>query len=239
MITGYMSRKYVTYDYTQTYNDGILGTNACPIFRTAEAMLNYIEACYERTGAIDGTADTYWRELRTRAGVNPDYNITVNATDLDKELQWSVYSGTAKVSPMLFNIRRERMCETFNEGHRMTDLVRWRSFDPLLTTKWVPEGCNFWDEMYQNTAFKGIVADGSANALVSQKSLGKYLRPYATNANAATNELLDGYTWHEAYYLYPLGQIDLTSASPDRTVENSNMYQNINWPAAGGEYCIK
>ena len=239
MITGYMSRKYVTYDYDQTYNDGILGTNACPIFRIAEAMLNYMEACYERTGAVDATADSYWRALRQRAGVNDDYTLAVAATDYSKELQMSVYSGTTQVAPLLFNIRRERMCETFNEGLRLADLVRWRSFDPLMTTRWIPEGCNFWDEMYTNSQFKGIVADGTASSLVSQKSLSKYLRPYSVNANAATNELLDGYTWHEAYYLYPLGQIDLTSASPDRSVENSNMYQNINWPAAGGEYCLK
>ena len=43
-ITGYQPRKYYTYDYTQTPNDELRCTNACPVFRTAEALLNYMEA---------------------------------------------------------------------------------------------------------------------------------------------------------------------------------------------------
>lgn len=235
-ITGYMSRKYVTYDQTQTWHDQILCVNACPIFRVAEAMLNYMEACVEKTGNVDATAADYWRQLRRRAGVSEDFNATVAATDLSKEGQWSVYSGTSPVSKMLFNVRRERMTETFNEGLRFMDLIRWRSFDRMLTTKWIPEGCNFWEEMHVAYEEKGsILADGSPSAVVSAPSLGKYLRPYGANASA-TNELFNGYSWKEAYYLYPLGLVDMTSASPDRNVENTNLYQNINWPAAGGEY---
>ncbi len=32
-----------------------------------EAMLIYMEASYEKNGTVDGTADGYWRALRTRA----------------------------------------------------------------------------------------------------------------------------------------------------------------------------
>ncbi len=237
-ITGYQSRKYVTYDYTQTWHDQILGVNACPIFRIAEAMLNYMEACVEKTGSIDGTAAEYWRQLRNRAGVNPDFNVTVAATDMSQERQLSAYSGTAMVSPLLFNVRRERMTETFNEGLRFADLIRWRSFDNMLTTKWVPEGVNFWDEMYKHEHYDGIICDGSSNSTVSGPEQGKYLRPYSAST-LATNELRDGYTWKEAYYLYPLGRVDITSASPDRDAATSNMYQNINWSATGGEYALK
>jgi hypothetical protein len=242
MITGYMSRKYVTYDYAQTYGDNTLGTNACPIFRTAEARLNYIEACYERNHTIDATADQYWREIRERAGINPDYNVTIAATDLSQEEEWSVYSGTSQVDATLFNIRRERMCETFNEGLRFADLIRWRSFDKLMSEKWVPEGCNFWEEMYEvgkSTKYKGVVSDGTSASNISRKELGKYLRPYSINESLATNELAEGYTWHEAYYLSPLGARDITTASSDRLVESSNMYQNIYWPNEGGLYCLK
>jgi hypothetical protein len=242
MITGYMSRKYVTYDYSQTYGDNVLATNACPAFRTAEARLNYIEACYERNNSLDATADAYWREIRERAGVNPDYNITIANTDLSKEEEWSVYSGTTQVDATLFNIRRERMCETFNEGLRFADLIRWRSFDMLMVQNWVPEGCNFWDEMYElgkDTKYKSLIAEGTSSSNVSRKELGKYLRPYSINENISTNELANGYTWHDAYYLSPLGARDITTASSDRLVETSNMYQNINWPNEGGLYCLK
>lgn len=237
-VTGYQSRKYLTYDYSQTWHDQILGVNACPIFRIAEAMLNYMEACVEKTGNVDGTAADYWHKLRVRAGVDPDFNITIAATDMSKELQLSAYSGQEQVSPLLFNIRRERVCETFNEGLRMADLIRWRSFDRMITTKWIPEGVNFWDEMYKDEHYDGIICDGSTNSTVSGRELGKYVRPYSASMSA-TNELRDGYQWMEAFYLYPLGNVDLTSASPDRTVENSNMYQNLYWPNDGGSKATK
>lgn len=248
--TGYQARKYVTYDQTQTWHDQILCVNACPVLRIAEAMLNYMEAsCEQNNGnSIDATAQEYWRQLRIRAGVDTDFDKTIAATDLDQESQLSVYSGTSQVSSMLFNIRRERVAETFNEGLRMADLIRWRSFDRMITTKWIPEGRNFWDELVNITEtaedgtivkpFESISTDGSAAAMLSGKDVSKYLRPYQVNMTA-TNELRDGLRWHEAFYLYPLGLGDITTASTDRLEISSNMYQNINWPTAGGANCLK
>ena len=214
------------------------GINACPIFRSAEAMLNYIEACYEKNKSIDGTAASYWRNLRERAGVSTDFNATIAATDLSQELDLAVYSGTAQVDPTLYNIRRERVNELFSEGQRFADLIRWRSFDNMITTKWVPEGCNFWDDMYQYYEGENLIADGGNNSTVSMKELGTYLRPYSRSLEAS-NELRDGYTWHEAYYLYPLGISDLRTASSDRDLNTSNMYQNIHWPAEAGGHALK
>ena len=77
--TGYRQRKHYTYDYTQSTTDELLGTNACPIFRVAEAYLNYIEACYERTGQIDTKADGYWRALRRRADLKTQLLVTALA----------------------------------------------------------------------------------------------------------------------------------------------------------------
>lgn len=237
-VTGYKSRKYYCYDYDMLTSDQILAETACPIFRVAEAMLNYMEACVEKNGSLDATATSYWKALRNRAGVSDDIDATVAATDLNKESQLSVYSGSAQVSPLLFNIRRERVCETFSEGLRYTDLIRWRSFDTLLTTKFVPMGINFWDECYKNEKYDEIVCDGSANSVISGPEQGKYLRPTSVST-LESNELLNGYTWTEAYYLYPLGIVDITSASADRSKDNSNMYQNINWPTQGGAYATK
>lgn len=237
-ITGYQPRKYFTYDYDQYNNDELRGYNACPVFRSAEAMLNYIEACYELNGNIDGTAAGYWRELRKRAGVSTDFNATIAATDLTKELDLAVYSGTKRVDATLYNIRRERVNELFSEGMRFADLIRWRSFDNMITTKWVPEGCNFWDNMFNEFEGENLIADGSSNATVSQKSLSKYLRPYSRSMEAS-NELRDGYKWHEAYYLYPLGISDLRTASADRDLTTSNLYQNVNWPTEAGGHALK
>lgn len=105
-----------------------------------------------------------------------------------------------------------------------------------------PEGVNFWDEMY--THFKTdpndkddprdlLIADGSANANMSMKEMSKYVRPYSIST-LETNELLNGYTWREAYYLYPLGITDIRTGSADRDLNNSNLYQNLYWPIQAG-----
>lgn len=227
--TGYRQRKHYTYDYTQSTSDELLGTNACPIFRVAEAYLNYIEACYERTGQIDTKADGYWRALRRRAGVDEDYNKTIAATDINKELELqdlSAWSGDGPVDATIFNIRRERRCEFIGEGMRWDDLKRWRSWDRLFEHPYIPEGFNLWDQAYQNytaeTAGTGngvLVADGTTNANASPESVSKYLRPY--QRTQTNNDLYDGYTWMKAYYLTPIGIQELTLAP--------QMYQNPYW----------
>lgn len=231
-ITGYQQRKYYTYDAEQTRYSEQSTTNACPIMRSAEALLNYMEADYELNGRLDSKSQEYWRTLRTRAGVDTDFQKTIDATDLSKEMDFGRYSGTKLVDKTLYNIRRERVTELFSEGLRFADLIRWRGFDNMLTTKWVPEGCNFWDNMYKHYDPE-IKCNGENDAVVSAKSLGKYLRPYSKSMQPA-NELKDGYKWHEAYYLYPIGITDIRTASADRSLENSNLYQNLYWPVAAG-----
>lgn len=236
-ITGYQQRKYYTYDAEQTRYSEQSTTNACPIMRSAEALLNYMEADYELNGRLDSKSQEYWRTLRTRAGVDTDFQKTIDATDLSKEMDFGRYSGTKLVDKTLYNIRRERVTELFSEGLRFADLIRWRGFDNMLTTKWVPEGCNFWDNMYKHYDPE-IKCNGENDAVVSAKSLGKYLRPYSKSMQPA-NELKDGYKWHEAYYLYPIGITDIRTASADRSLENSNLYQNLYWPVAAGGHAEK
>lgn len=236
-ITGYQQRKYYTYDAEQTRYSEQSTTNACPIMRSAEALLNYMEADYELNGRLDSKSQEYWRTLRTRAGVDTDFQKTIDATDLSKEMDFGRYSGTKLVDKTLYNIRRERVTELFSEGLRFADLIRWRGFDNMLTTKWIPEGCNFWDNMYKHYDPE-IKCNGENDAVVSAKSLGKYLRPYSKSMQPA-NELRDGYKWHEAYYLYPIGITDIRTASADRSLENSNLYQNLYWPVSAGGHAEK
>ena len=186
--------------------------------------------------SLDATAKGYWQKLRARAGVSTDIDATIAATDLTKENDFAVYSGTAMIDKTLYNIRRERMAELFSEGQRFPDLIRWRAFDRMITTKWIPEGVNFWTEIYKK--YGDLKADGSAEAIVSSKDLSIYLRPYSRSMQS-TNELRDGYNWYEAYYLYPIGNEDLRLASPDKKIETSNLYQNIYWPTTGGAHVEK
>jgi len=238
IVTGYCPRKYYVYDEIQSQGVENLGQNACPIFRVAEAYLNYIEACYEKNGNIDDKASNYWQSLRQRAGVDTDFNKTIQNTDLSKETEdWGLYSGLSTVDATLFNIRRERRNEFVAENLRLPDLLRWRSFDHLNTVKTYVKGINYWDEYaakYQegyNEGKYGVesIADGSTSANMSQKEKSKYMLPYRlTDTN---NELSDGMKWHEAYYLYPLGHEDF--------LYGEKLYQNINWGTNGGTPAIK
>lgn len=63
-------------------------TTACVVFRAAEAYLNYMEADYELSNSLDANSGKYWRALRARANMDTDYQKTINATDLNKELDF-------------------------------------------------------------------------------------------------------------------------------------------------------
>lgn len=232
MITGYAPRKGYCYDPVQQTSDDLLSTNASVIFRSAEAYLNYMEACYELNGTLDTKAMDYWKALRRRAGVSDDIQATIAATDLSKETEdWGLYSGASTVDATLFNIRRERRNEFIGEDKRLADMLRWRSYDHLMTQEVHVYGFNFWEE--QHTAyveqFGEIVADGSADAVLSSPELGNYLLPYRrTDIN---NEFTNGLQWREANYLYPLGVQDMQLAP--------QFYQNVNWPTTGGSTALK
>ena len=187
--------------------------------------MNYLEASYLKNGSIDGTAASYWRQLRERAGIDPDFNKTIAATDLSKEPDWAVYSGSEKVDATMYNIRRERRCEFIGEGRRKGDLIRWRAFDALFPEnmgKYIPEG----DVTDESALIEQ--AEGKGDANISNRKDSKYIRPYRVIKE--NNEVWDGYQWRKAYYLSPYSVLELTLASPDSKLETSNLYQNPYWP---------
>lgn len=232
-MTGYRLRKYASFDMAQNVWGKAESTTGCIIYRGVEAYLNYIEAYYMKNGSISGKASQYWRAVRERAGVNPDYQKTIAATDMSKETDWGKYSGEQTVDATLLNIRRERRCEFIGEGMRWDDLVRWRSMDHMLTQKFIPEGCNFWDEIYkiadkdENGADIEFKDDGAVGANISSRAY-KYLRPYSVLRD--NNPVFDGYTWAKANYLSPVPIREIELLSPDENVETSVIYQNPYWP---------
>lgn len=240
MVTGYHIRKGLNYTYdSRTMGSGLTQESGQVIFRAAEAYLNYIEAsCLKNNGAsIDGTASQYWKEIRKRAGVDDDYQKTISATDLSKENDWAVYSGDAMVTPLMYNIRRERRSEFIAEGLRMDDLKRWRSLDKVKN--YIIEGCNFWDEMYKDKAYfdeekneSQLIPAGTPGKtpnVSSKEKSGKYLRPYQIVEK--NNGLYNGYTWMKANYLDPICINHMRiSATSGTDIATSPIYQNPYWP---------
>ena len=244
-VTGYRQRKFYNYDPAMQLGQTFSDVDGQIIIRVEEAMLNYIEASYLRTGSLDATATGYWTALRARAGITAPISTTIAATDMSKEADvnrpsydWAAFSAGHPVDATLYSIRRERRSEFAGEGLRNDDLIRWASLDQVKNYQ--IEGVNFWDQIYQNPSFVDkngvslIIADGDAKATMSAKTLSKYVRPY--QIQKTNNILYNGYTFYQAHYLSPFSYQEMQLCSPDGTAENSNLYQNIYWPVeANGE----
>ena len=247
-VTGYRQRKFYNYDPAMQLGQTFSDVDGQIIIRVEEAMLNYIEASYLRTGSLDATATGYWTALRARAGITAPISTTIAATDMSKEADvnrpsydWAAFSAGHPVDATLYSIRRERRSEFAGEGLRDDDLIRWAALDQVKNYQ--IEGVNFWDQIYQNPSFvndKGvslIIADGESNATMSAKTLSKYVRPY--QIQKTNNILYDGYTFYQAHYLSPFSYQEMQLCSPDGTAENSNLYQNIYWPVEANGEAIK
>ncbi len=225
--TGYVIRKGLNYDQAQCGNGQ--GYTGAVVFRAVESYLNYIEAYYERYGTLSDKAKTYWQAIRTRAGVDPDFNKTIAATDMTQEAKndWGAYSGGSMIDKTLYNIRRERRCELMAEGLRWMDLKRWRALDQMKTTPYHIEGFKLWGPM-QNWYNAGDLKYGIGDASnVSSPLLSQYLRPYEMTT---TSLAYNGYKWAMAHYLSPIATQHFLITSKDGSdISTSPIYQNPGW----------
>ena len=225
--TGYVVRKgWVDSNVSVSDNSPL----AYMIFRAAEAYLNYMEADYVKNGNLDAYSQKYWKALRERAMVDTDFRKTIAATDLSKENDLAVWSGSDMVDPTLYNIRRERRSEFIAEGMRKDDLYRWRSLDKMKD--FYVEGFNFWEENAQLPAYQEDLKNGLK---VSET---KYVRPHFQNALVIQN---NGYQFEEANYLSPLSYDIFRLSTPEKggDISTSVVYQNPGWPVDKGGTALR
>ena len=244
--TGYSIKKGAVSDASQ-WLGGNSGTTDDVIFRAVEAYLNYIEAYYLKHKTVGGKADTYWKAIRRRANVDEDYMKTVNATDMNEEakVDLAAYTAGQLISPLEYNIRRERRSEFIAEGFRWGDLKRYRAMDQLINDRvFIPQGINLWEYHYNHNTYKDV-ADGttllkpgdniSANEAIQTKQgevmEGKYL--YPQRYRESNNLYFGGYTFNAAHYLNPIGSEFFMSAIPSGG-GNSVIYQNPGWELTSG-----
>lgn len=226
-VTGYALRKGGPFH--QKYYSNSKGYTASIAYRATEALLNYMEASYEKNNALDATATEYWKIIRRRSHVDEDFQKTISLTDMTKEAEndWGAYSGGKLIDATLYNIRRERRCEFIGDGLRYMDLCRWRAMDQLIAHPYIPEGFHLWNTPME-TWYTDLLSDGSDAANVSSPNASEYLRPYQKNSK---QNCYDGLTWRMAHYLHPIMVKQFMLTAPDsKTVENSPLYQNPYWP---------
>lgn len=233
--TGYAIRKYGTFDGSKC--DQTKGSDTgCPIFRSVEAFLNYIEAYYMRYEALDATAEDCWKKIRRRAGVSDDIYNTISLTDMQKEKlgDWGAYTAGKLVDETMYNIRRERRCELMSENMRMDDLRRWRSMDQMITEPYIVKGIKLWGPMnelfYLDDPEIEFIEEGD-KANVSPRSEGDYLCPFQINKKHIN---YGGFKWNMAHYLTPIAAKHFTLTGGD----NSVIYQNPGWGITTGSSCI-
>lgn len=229
--TGLTIRKGLNFNGSYSIRDrSVVG---CIIYRATEAYLNYIEACYENTGALDADAVKYWDKIRSRSQVG-SYTVTIANTDMAKEAltDWGAYSAGSIVDATLFNIRRERRCEFMAEGFRWADIRRWRALDQMITKSYHVLGVNLWGGLSDNPDFISRNPGGIVeNENVSAKSFSTYLAPYRIKNN---NRVYEGYRWTMAHYLDPIA-IQHFLITGGGVAKASPLYQNPGWSLNAGQ----
>lgn len=215
-MTGYQVIKFNMDDtyYEQTSRC----SNAIPIFRYAEVLLNEAEAKAELGQMYDAVWDKTIRPIRERAGVKGDAPATADPYLV-------AYYNNKVTDKWILEIRRERAIELFFEGGglRFDDLMRWAEGDMLTKT---------WNSIYigeKNVAYD-TNGDGSVDlevcdtkpasapkgVYVIDLSKNKYYsfkngRLYVKNENV----------WTDNRYVHPIPRAAL--------VKNPNLKQNYGW----------
>jgi hypothetical protein len=122
--TGYNQRKqyyeYFIYHHTQHEETPTLND------RYAEVLLNYAEAKAELGTLSQSDLDISINLLRDRVGM-PHFILS----DIPNDPNWKY----PDLSPLINEVRRERMVELATERHRWDDLYRWAAIKYLVGTR--------------------------------------------------------------------------------------------------------
>lgn len=216
-IGGYAGDRFVN-ESVRFSAEGLSSTNAtdAPVMKLNEVLLNYLEASAElaELGAYtlsQNDLDISINILRKRESVNMptvtlngDYFAVngINVDDPDRDVD---------VSPLLWEIRRERRIELVYEGFRFHDLRRWSKLeysDMTLNPKinlgaWVdkPRFVQWYNSTVDSDS--QITLETLETVLLDRDGDEGYILPIRSSQNMRT--------YSEKDYLYPIptGQIKL------------------------------
>lgn len=192
--TGYSVAKFDNVSLPVTYREiGSKNYTAAPLYWLSVIYLEFAEAKAELADMGKGTItnddlNNSINKLKERAGLPA---ITTTVEDMG--------DNDMNVSPLIFEIRRERRCELmFDNDFRYWDLIRWHQLDKLDTTK-NPDIVLGANVAAAPTAEVELTGDGHINGLDAGFSR----------------------TYEYKHYWYPIpsGQISL----------NKNLTQNPGW----------
>lgn len=234
----------------KSYDNAALNTNALPLFRYAEVLLNYAEAKAELGTLTDADWTKTIGALRSRAGITGE--IAAKPATIDPYFQSTYFPSIS--DPVLLEIRRERAIELCLEGFRFDDLKRWKRGD-LLKMSWkgmyVPE-LNVPIDLDKSGTFDVIFYTSTAGLEAAKILTGDWSKARATCATVYVEEgagsakqlqLVEkvsgatGYyltwdvpneykrVWGNKQYFYPIPSTVM--------VKNPNIIQNTGWENGG------
>ncbi len=142
--SGFLCLKFLPYTANATDAAYLSSTNVtdAPIIRYGEVLLNYAEASAELGTFTQADADKSINKLRNRSIKKNNLGtalpkipvMTVSGTSvLANGVLINDPDRDPLVSPLLWEIRRERCVELMFEGFRKNDLKRWKKFEYLKT----------------------------------------------------------------------------------------------------------
>lgn len=203
-VTGYPCTKFKS--PIQAQEEALKTTYDWFVYRYAEVLLIFAEAKTELGECTQNVLDRSINLLRDRVGM-PHLNVNpiVDTNPIN-------YGYT--ISPLLYEIRRERRIELVNEGFRWDDIVRWKA-GKLLENPKTFLGIRVTDkvkDIYPESVFKG---ENSRHLIKYNNNY--YLAPYQKNLNEA------GRKWKkdDKRYLSPIPS--------DELLLNEELTQNPHW----------
>lgn len=217
---------------TNPLYESVTNTNDAPIMRYGEVLINWIEAKAE-LATVGGAAVT---QSDIDKSINALRARPLDATAIEKGLKQTAPmqlseitadfdpDRDADVSPLIWEIRRERRLELVYEYSRLVDIRRWKKLDYMNNEKnpdtmlgcWIDfNNCNY-DRA--NTAMNPVLSDANIGITTVMHADGTKVTYDGKNKDQMVGfyvpqNIKPRSVFSDRNYLYPIGQTQISEYS--------------------------
>lgn len=193
-------------------------TNDAPVIRLAEVVLNWIEAKAE-LATMGGAAVT---QADINASINAIRNRPLDATAIDKGIEKTAPlmlaslpddpDRDADVSPLIWEIRRERRMEFVFEYCRLLDIKRWKKIDYMSAATCPDNLLGLWVDF--QAEYPEWLVEAKIGKLKVKKEDGSVLTFDGTNGAEMVGyyipeNIQDRDAFTDRVYLAPIGETQI------------------------------
>ena len=133
-----------------------------PVIRYGEVLLNYAEAAAELGNITQADLDKSINKLRDRPGINMPHLEVVGDQPAINGVTYDDPERDPTVSPLIWEIRRERRTELMFEGFRLDDLKRWKKLEYTDTVDNPDINRGAWIVKAEHPTAKDVTIEGGA-----------------------------------------------------------------------------